>query len=206
MNYLAHFWLAGPRVTDRVGGLLGDFVKGPLPCGLPPDLAAGVALHRKIDVYADEHPAFIASRRRFSPLRRRYAGIIVDLFYDHILARDWPRYQGGPLADATAVYYAEVRQYQTWLPERLQRLLPRMQTEDWLASYARLDAVGTALDNLSRYRLRGGNPLLGAMEELVQHYGALSQDAAEFLPAARTYVTQSLAERDIMAWQQQRDR
>ena len=63
MNFLAHAVLAGAADADRYGGLLGDFVKGLLPAGLPPELAAGVALHRAIDSYADRHPAFIASRQ-----------------------------------------------------------------------------------------------------------------------------------------------
>ena len=89
MNFLAHALLSGEAEADRVGGLMGDFVKGPLPAGLPPDLAAGVALHRAIDSFADRHPAFAASRARVSPGRRRVGGILVDLFYDHLLARDW---------------------------------------------------------------------------------------------------------------------
>ena len=75
MNFLAHTLLAGDAASDRIGGLLGDFVKGLLPAGLPPDLAAGVALHRAIDSFADRHTAFIASRARISPLRRGVGGV-----------------------------------------------------------------------------------------------------------------------------------
>ena len=82
MNFLAHTVLAGADEADRIGGLLGDFIKGPLPAGLPPALASGVALHRAIDGFVDRHPAFLASRARVSPLRRRVAGVLVDLFYD----------------------------------------------------------------------------------------------------------------------------
>ena len=71
MNFLAHALLSGEAEADRVGGLMGDFVKGPLPAGLPPDLAAGVALHRAIDSFADRHPAFAASRARVRPGGRR---------------------------------------------------------------------------------------------------------------------------------------
>lgn len=196
MNYLAHFWLAGSRITDRVGGLLGDFVKGPLPCGLPADLASGVALHRQIDLFADSHPVFRASRRRFSANRRRFAGIIVDLFYDHVLARDWEHYHGGTLAQSTAGYYADVACYRHILPERLGRILPRMCSDDWLGGYAQLQTVGWALDNLGRHRLKSGVALVGAIDELEVHYAALSQDAAEFLPAAHQFSQRWLRLRD----------
>lgn len=93
MNFLAHAVLAGDDAADRIGGLLGDFVKGPLPAGLPPALASGVALHRAIDGFADHHPAFLASRARIGARRRRVAGALVDLFYDHLLARDWGEWE-----------------------------------------------------------------------------------------------------------------
>ena len=80
MTFLAHALLSGDAEADRVGGLMGDFIKGPLPAGLPPDLACGVALHRAIDSFADRHPAFVASRARISPERRRVSGVLVDIF------------------------------------------------------------------------------------------------------------------------------
>jgi len=101
-----------------IGGLLGDFVKGLLPAGLPPALASGVALHRAIDSFADRHPAFIASRRRVSAERRRVSGVLVDLFYDHLLARDWPDYGSGTLESYTARLYASLDDYAGELPAK----------------------------------------------------------------------------------------
>ena len=92
MNFLAHAYLGGKVAEHRLGGFLGDFVKGPLdnaPGGLPAEVLAGVELHRRLDSFAETHPAFCHSRERISPARRRVAGIMVDLFYDHFLARDW---------------------------------------------------------------------------------------------------------------------
>lgn len=99
MNYLAHAVLAGPDPLLRLGGLMGDFVKGPLrpaPAHLPERLTQGLRLHRAIDAYAETHPAFRASRARVSPERRRVAGIMVDLFYDHFLARGWAAWPTAP--------------------------------------------------------------------------------------------------------------
>jgi len=96
MNFLAHAVLAGDDPALIVGGVVGDWIKGLLPGALPADLAHGVALHRAIDSHAETHPAFQRSRNRVSPARRRYAGILVDIYYDHLLARDcrdsrrWP--------------------------------------------------------------------------------------------------------------------
>ncbi|HSC81793.1 MAG TPA: ACP phosphodiesterase [Chitinolyticbacter sp.] len=187
MNYLAHLYLAGDAAADHVGGLMGDFVRGPLPGVLPPDLAAGVALHRAIDAWADTHPAFQASRARVSPVRRRVAGIMVDLFYDHFLARDWARYHEQPLTGFTAMAYAEMAARGDELPDRLAQVLPNMRQYDWLASYADVANVSYALDRMAQ-RLRQPNPLAGAGEELLRDYTGFAADFVLFLPDAAGFA------------------
>lgn len=181
MNYLAHTYLAGTADSDRLGGLLGDFVKGPLPCGLPPSLAAGVALHRRIDSYADAHPAFQRSRARVSTLRRRYAGVMVDMFYDHLLAAHWHDYSCLRLEDYSQTVYALLDAHADILPERLAQVRVWMREENWLCSYRSLDGVGDALDRIARYRLTRPGTLPGAIEELVADYAGFKADFSEFI-------------------------
>src|SRR5574343_306846 len=119
MNFLAHALLAGEEPALIVGGVVGDWVKGALPAGLPADLARGVALHRAIDSHAETHLAFCRSRNRISPARRRYAGILVDIFYDHLLARDWP--QPEPLSETTRRIYAHLADFDPQLPTHARR-------------------------------------------------------------------------------------
>ncbi len=179
MNYLAHAFLAGPQPASRLGGLLGDFVKGPIESiarHYPHAVVSGIALHRRIDSYADRHPAFRRSRQRVSVLRRRFSGVMVDLFYDHFLARHWSVYCAQPLEAFTAEFYALLTGNQTLLPPRLAQALPGMRRDDWLASYRSIDAIGTALDRMSRYRLRRANPLAGAAEELQTGYTGYEAD------------------------------
>jgi len=97
MNFLAHAVLAGPDTALRVGGLMGDFIRGPLPGRLPLQIAAGVELHRRIDGFTDAHPAFRRSCARVGPLRRHCAGVMVDMFCDHFLASHWARFSDEPL-------------------------------------------------------------------------------------------------------------
>ncbi|WP_341676744.1 ACP phosphodiesterase [Niveibacterium sp. SC-1] len=196
MNYLAHAYLAAPDADCIVGGVMGDFVKGPLPGALAPALARGVGLHRAIDSYAETHPAFQRSRARVSAGRRRVSGIMVDLFYDHFLAQDWARYVEEPLAHFSARVYALLAA-QPALPERLEEVLPLMRTHDWLQSYARIEVVGRALDRMARYRLRQPNPLEGALEELQRDYAGFATDFAAFLPDARDFAQDWLAQRPL---------
>ncbi len=188
MNFLAHVFLAGPDPADRLGGMLGDFVKGPLPAGLPDEVAAGVALHRRIDSFAEAHPAFRASRARVSAERRRYAGIMVDLFYDHLLARRWEEFSPEPLEDFTAGTYALLARHAALLPPRLAHIFPYMRGEDWLGSYRELSGVGEALDSISRHRLTRPNRLAGAARELEAGYQGFEADFRAFLPDALEFA------------------
>jgi len=196
MNYLAHAFLAGPDTDCIVGGVMGDFVKGPLPGTLAPALARGVGLHRAIDSYAETHPAFQRSRGRVSAERRRVSGIMVDLFYDHFLAHDWSRYADEPLARFSARVYALLAA-EPELPERLGEVLPIMQAHDWLQSYAQVEVVGRALDRMARHRLRQPNPLEGALAELRLDYAGFAEDFAAFLPDAQRFAQHWLAQRPL---------
>lgn len=189
MNFLAHAFLAGDAEADRIGGLMGDFVKGPLPAGLPPPLASGVALHRAIDSFADRHPAFIASRARISPLRRRVGGVLVDLFYDHLLARDWADYCAEPLDDYAVRLYAELDANTALLPERAREIADLMCRYNWLGSYRNVDAVGRAIDRMAIHRLSRVNPLGGGIEEFLADSDGFENDFRAFLPDAAAFAS-----------------
>ena len=195
MNFLAHALLAGASEPDRIGGLMGDFIKGPLPCGLPPDLASGVALHRAIDSFADRHPAFAASRARISATRRRVSGVLVDLFYDHLLARDWPCHAPGQLADFSAELYRSLQNHAAYLPEKAQEVADRMRTQDWLSSYQNVAAVGCAIDRMAIHRIRRATPLAGGIEEFLADAEGFAADFKTFLPDAFAFSVEWRASR-----------
>ena len=187
MNFLAHAFLAGDDPADQLGGLMGDFVKGPLPAGLPPDVAEGVRLHRRIDVFADTHPAFQRSRARCAVHRRRVSGIVVDMAYDHFLARHWARYQPDLLTTFSARMYALMDAHAHWLPERLERILPRMRDDDWLASYADARNVVRALERIA-LRLRRPDALLGAGDDFLGDYAGFESDFFAFIDDAAEFA------------------
>jgi acyl carrier protein phosphodiesterase len=195
MNFLAHALLAGDIEADRIGGLMGDFVKGILPAGLPPALASGVALHRAIDSFADRHPAFVASRRRVSAVRRRVSGILVDLFYDHLLARDWTDHGPGTLENYTVRLYTTLQDYADVLPERAREVSDLMRKNDWLCAYRNVAAVGQAIDRMSVYRLRRANPLGGGIEEFIADAEGFDADFRLFLPDALAFADEWRAAR-----------
>lgn len=184
MNYLAHLYLAPDDDESLLGNLMGDFVKGPLDGRFSPGIAAGIRLHRHIDSFAQQDPAFRRSKKRLSQELGYFRGILVDIYYDHFLARDWDRYATQPLETFAERIYALLRRNEATLPEGLQDVAPRMIAHNWLLSYRHRETVRTVLERIS-LRLQRPNPLPAGYEELLQHDEALTRDFAEFLPRAR---------------------
>jgi len=186
MNYLAHLHLGGQRPGQLLGSLYGDFVKGRLQGQFEPEVEAAIQLHRSIDVYTDRHPLVDVSLSRFSVTRRRYAGIVLDVFFDHCLARDWTLYADRPLTQFTSNVY-RVLSAESQLPERLAKIAPHMMAHDWLGSYREFDVLEQVLRGISR-RLTRPEELAGAMQELRVLYEPLSEDFRLFYPQLQDFA------------------
>ncbi|TVP88617.1 MAG: DUF479 domain-containing protein [Pseudomonadaceae bacterium] len=190
MNFLAHLYLGPQAAQPALGSVLGDFVKGPVAgLALPLAVREGVWLHRRIDVFTDQHPLVMRSKQRISPLRRRYAGILVDMYYDHLLARHWARFHSEPLADYSAGMYRHLLSQRALMPEHARRVIERMAEHDWLSSYAQLDNLHRAVDNLAR-RLTRENALPGGVAELEADYAGFESDFLAFMPAVKSFVAE----------------
>ncbi|MFN7929471.1 MAG: ACP phosphodiesterase [Blastocatellia bacterium] len=181
MNYLAHAFLAGDSPQALVGALLGDFVKGAAKNNYAPLIQRNIELHRRIDAYTDAHPIVRAAKPLIASERRRFAGILLDIFYDHYLAKHWARFSPVALPTFTQQVYAALHAHHALLPERLQKMLPYMQSEDWLASYAQIAWIEVTLARVAR-RLRPGNALASGSAELQQHYTRFETDFLTFFP------------------------
>ncbi|MES2870100.1 MAG: ACP phosphodiesterase [Pseudomonadota bacterium] len=190
MNYLAHLHLGGQRPEELLGSLYGDFVKGRLQGQYRPAIEAGIQLHRSIDVYTDSHPLIDQALSRFTHTRRRYAGIVLDVFFDHCLARDWSQYADGSLERFTSGFY-RVLVAEPQLPERLAAIAPHMAAHDWLGSYQDFDVLEQVFRGISR-RLSRPEELAGAMQDLEALYEPLSEDFRVFYPQLQAYAASEL--------------
>ncbi len=186
MNYLAHLHLGGSQPGALLGSLYGDFVKGPLQGRWPADIEAGIRLHRQIDVFTDSHPLVLQAKQRFPSERRRYAGILIDLFFDHCLAAHWHDYADEPLQDFTARVYQVLRE-EAELPAKLALIAPRMAAQDWLGSYQQFAVMEQVVAGMSR-RLSRPEGLAGGVAELERLYVPLQQDFYEFYPQLQAFA------------------
>ena len=189
MNYLAHLHLGGERPGQLLGSLYGDFVKGPLHNRWPADIEAGIRLHRQIDAFTDSHPIVLQAKQRFPQERRRYAGILVDLFFDHCLAAHWHQYANEPLQDFTA-RVCRLLLDEAELPGKLALIAPRMAAHDWLGSYREFAVMEQVVAGMSR-RLSRPEGLIGGVEELELLYTPLLQDFRAFYPQLQAFARRS---------------
>jgi acyl carrier protein phosphodiesterase len=191
MNWLAHALLSEPDVEFRLGNLLADLVKGRDRDGMPPAFLRGTACHQVIDAFTDSHPLVHRSRARIAEEYGHLTGILVDIFYDHFLARDWDRYCTTPLDTFAASLYADIRAYPLVLPDEARAAVDRMLATDTLGSYRRLEGITGALRRVSqRLTQRLGRPfdLQPAIAELVRNDAGLAEDFAGFFPQLRERV------------------
>lgn len=192
MNHLAHVLLAGDDEELRLGALLGDFVHGAPDPALPAGVAAGIRLHRAIDTFTDGHPEVAAARALFVPPYRRYAGILLDMWFDHCLARDFPRWSAVPLEAFSAGMRTLLHRHDALLPEGLRRFRGYMEAHDLPAGYARREEIGRALLGISR-RLRRANPVGEALPVLVGLDGELSERFEGFFPEVVGFAAEWVA-------------
>lgn len=186
MNYLAHLHLGGDAPPQLLGSLYGDFVKGPLAGRWPAEIEAAIRLHRRIDAFTDSHPLQARARARFPAGRRRMAGLLLDLFFDHCLARDWADYAEQPLEVFTARVYRLLADTPR-LPGRLAQLAPRMAAQDWLGSYREFAVLEQVIAGMQR-RLSRPQLLDGSLAELERLYEPLGEDFRAFYPELIAFV------------------
>lgn len=192
MNFLAHLYVSDPTPDAMIGNVIADFVKGPDVARLPPAVRAGVRQHRLVDAFTDRHPLVQRSITRISGKWGWFSGIILDVYFDHLLARDWHLYSAEPLREFADRAYAVIRQTRPFLPPEEHWLPDRFTADDRLVRYA---TRGGIRDALARVSLRVAAripkravPLEDAMPDLLAADAALAADFHAFFPELIAYA------------------
>lgn len=196
MNFLAHLYLAGPADASRIGNLLGDFARGTpdsLRDRFPAEVIDGIVMHRKLDRFTDDHPAFHDARALLDPSRRRFAGVVVDIIFDHFLSVHWSEYSDQALQDFLQSIYDGFDRHPGWLGDELAPLVPRIKQENWLMSYTTLDGLALTFARMAERSPRLA-PITGARDDLAAHYQSFDDAFHRFFPDVREYAKELLEE------------
>jgi acyl carrier protein phosphodiesterase len=188
LNYLAHAYLSFGDPEVLAGNLISDFIKGKKKYDYPAGIQKGIALHRAIDTYTDDHPATKEAKEILRPVYRLYSGALVDVLYDHFLATDVNEFTKESLFDFSQQVYASIDRQIQWLPERFTKMFPYMKTQNWLFNYHTMWGTEKSLEGVvrrSRYLTESG----AAYHLFEQHYQLFSHCYRQFwkdmLPFAR---------------------
>ena len=179
MNFLAHIYLSGDNELVTIGNFSADGIRGKKYKEFPKEMQAGIILHRHIDTFTDAHSITKQSTKRLHKNYGHYSGVIVDIFYDHFLAKNWKTYSDIDLSVYIDDFYKALIENFDSLPERFKKLTPVMIEGNWLLSYASLDGIQLVLNGMNR-RTKGRSKMNEATKELVLYYYEFEKDFTDF--------------------------
>lgn len=190
MNHFAHLVLSQPTLESTVGNLLGDFARGLDQDSLPQAVMAGLNNHRAVDRFTDAHPRVQAMKRVFSDQRRRFAGIALDIYFDHLLIKHWQQFEQRHLEPLIGEFYHRMAEGRELMPdENMRRVTGRMVEYDWFGSYRDIEAVAESLDRVAG-RIRFTNRFDNAIEDLLSNHNMICDGFLEFYPQLQQHVVE----------------
>ena len=187
MNFLAHLYLSDNNSQIMIGNLIADHIRGNKFDHFPAEIQKGIFLHRKIDTFTDTHTIVKKSKRRLHERYGHYDGVIIDVFYDYFLAKNWHKYSDIPLITYTQNVYKILTKAEDILPQKTKDLLPYMIKYDWLYNYQFLEGIEEVLKGINK-RTKGRSKMDLAIEDLKQHEHELQNDFFLFFDDLISFV------------------
>lgn len=182
MNYLAHALLSQPDEAALIGNIAGDHVKGRLEGReLHQGVLSGLRRHRAVDALSDRHPAAQAPRALFPQGQRRYAGILLDVYFDHLLTRHWSQFSAWSLPEFQAHVYRVITAQRDWLPDGFARVGPAWADAGWLSAYESIDGVVAVLERMATRR-QSAQPLRQLLDPLLANEAQVEKAFLKLFP------------------------
>jgi acyl carrier protein phosphodiesterase len=187
MNFLAHIYLSNNDNKVAIGNFISDSIRGKNYKKYPKDIQVGILLHRHIDTFTDAHKTVRLSTKRLHENYGHYSGIIVDILYDHFLAKNWSNYSNVPLAEFIDEFYVNLQEHFDILPKRIQQFMPYMIADNWLLSYKDIDGIQKVLEGMNR-RTKNRSQMNLAVNELKAFYKEFEAEFILFFEDLRNFT------------------
>jgi len=191
MNFLAHIYLSEGDEGVTIGNFIADGIKGKSYKKYPPQIQKGILLHRSIDSFTDQHPIVRKSTARLHKNYGHYSGVIVDILYDHFLAKNWNKYHKQPLEEYIQDFYNLLRTEFDILPPKIQQMMPYMISDNWLLSYATIQGISRILVQMNR-RTKNISKMNFAIIELEQFYNKFEDEFTSFFIELKSHTSNKL--------------
>lgn len=186
MNYLAHLYLSFNHEEITIGNFIADAVKGKRFNDYIKGIKNGILIHREIDFFTDNHEIVKVGKRRLAEYRH-YSGVIMDIYYDHFLAKNWSSYSEIRLEQFTKIQYELLQKNHSHLPERMRYILKYMEQGDWLSNYENMDGIHFALHGLSQ-RTKFKSGMEHAVKNLETDYELLEKEFQKFFDEIKLHI------------------
>ncbi|MFY0604991.1 MAG: acyl carrier protein phosphodiesterase [Flavobacteriaceae bacterium] len=193
MNFLAHLYLSESNTNIMIGNFIADHIRGNQFTHLHPEIQQGIKLHREIDTFTDAHEIVRKSKRRLHKRYGLYAGIVIDIFYDHYLAKNWEQYSVIPLDIFVNSVYQLLEDQHDILPEKTKHLLPYMIAHNWLYNYQFHKGIEQVMNGMNR-RTKNRGQIDLAIEDLKVLDHEFQEDFTLFFKELRIFSHQKLKE------------
>jgi acyl carrier protein phosphodiesterase len=191
MNYLAHLYLSATNKEIMLGNFIADRVKGNQYLNYPPEVQQGILLHRSIDSFTDEHRVSKLIKKELFPAHRHYSAVLVDMFYDHFLAKNWQQYSTKTLPEYANYCYEVLIDFKEYLPDSSLRYLTAMKQYRWLESYETIEGLENVLHLMSQ-RTKFPTQLDESVWILKNQYAYFESLFFEFFPTIEDHVNQKI--------------
>ncbi|MFC4096672.1 acyl carrier protein phosphodiesterase [Euzebyella saccharophila] len=179
MNFLAHIYLSFDDEEITIGNFIADSIRGNKFDHLPEKVQKGILLHREIDTFTDSHQIPKISSKRLHKNYSHYSRVIVDIFYDHFLAKNWQNYSDIPLASYVESFYDLLETHYPILPTGTKRMMPYMIADNWIYNYSKMEGIGKVLNGMNR-RTQNRSKMNFAIVDLEKHYDDFEKEFTDF--------------------------
>lgn len=196
MNYLAHLYLSENDKDIQLGNFIADSIKGKSYLKYPEKIQNGIILHRQIDSFTDNDITVKQSKKRLNSRYGHYKGVIIDIFYDHFLAKNWANYSSIPLYDFSHSFYKTLEENIEILPEKIKYITPFIIKNDWLTNYATLEGIEKVLIGMNK-RTQEKSQMNLAIIDLKENYVNFENDFILFFEKLHTFSTLKLNEIEL---------
>ncbi|MGY0392175.1 acyl carrier protein phosphodiesterase [Bizionia sp. KMM 8389] len=187
MNFLAHIYLSNNNDPVTIGNFIADGIRGKNYKSFSKEIQVGILLHREIDTFTDAHPIVRQSTKKLHKNYGHYSGVIVDILYDHFLAKNWSHYSDEPLAEYIQKFYDLLKANFEILPTRIQNMLPFMIADNWLLSYADISGIQKVLNGMNK-RTNNKSKMNEATRELIAYYDEFEEEFSLFFEELRVFA------------------
>ena len=181
MNFLAHMFLTQTNKEHTVGNYIAEFIRNRDMVLFSDKIVEGIKLHRHIDHYTDTHPEVLKSTRKLRARHQKYAPVVIDVFYDYILSKNWDKFSEIDMRSFADKIYVYLNEYSDQFPIHLQNITSRMIADDFLLQYGTQSGIEKTFRRIGR-RAKFKSNFETAFEDLENDYDEINDGFLRFFP------------------------